>query len=101
MMPGSFLTVPLVVTPAMALVMVVRMSDDRNTPTPGMVGRDERGATTTLDELRDLVAEGFGRALGDIATTNGNVRILGQKFDDLSGRVDRLEHRVFGSKLPP
>lgn len=100
-MRGSFVTVPLLLTPGLALLMVVRMSEDRITPTPGMHGRDERAGTTTLDELRDLVAEGFGRALGDIATTNGNVRILGQKFDDLSGRVDRLEHRVFGSKLPP
>jgi hypothetical protein len=100
-MRGSFVTVPLLLTPGLALLMVVRMSEDRLTPTPGMQGRDERAGTTTLDELRDLVAEGFGRALGDIATTNGNVRILGQKFDDLSGRVDRLEHRVFGSKLPP
>lgn len=93
---------PLAVTPMAALVMVVRMSDEqRITPTPGMQGRDERGATTTLDELKTIVLDGFSRALGDIATTNSNVRAIDAKVDDAIVRIDRLETRVFGSKPPP
>lgn len=100
-MPGSFLTVPLYMTPAVTLLMVVRMSEDRLTPTPGMQGRDERQATTTLDELKGIVLDGFGRALGDIATTNQNLRAIDVKVGDVIARVDRLETRVFGSKPPP
>jgi hypothetical protein len=89
--------VPLVVTPAAALLMVVRMASND--------GRDERAATTTLDELRDLMLDGFKVSLAEQHETRELVSAvearLTTRMDHLSSRVEVLEYDRWGSRRPP
>lgn len=75
------------------------MSEDRLTPTPGMVGRDERSdderrAGVTLEDLHELVQAGFKNVLGAQAETN-------DRLSDVEDRIGDLEAVVFSEPPPP
>lgn len=57
-------------------------------------GRDERNASTTIDELAALTRDGFKNVLGSVADVSRQV-------DHLEQRVDVIEQAVFTSPPPP
>ncbi len=105
----GFLTVPLVVTPAMALVMVLRMGSDPKIPRPAVPppipGRDERGGPVTLDEIHALVLDGFRGMLAESRETRemvqGEVARLETKIEHVVVRTEVIESALWGSKRPP
>lgn len=105
----GFLTVPLAVTPAMAIVMVLRMGSDPKIPRPAVPppvpGRDEREGPVTLDEIHSLVLDGFRGILAEQRETremvHGEVARLETKIEHMGSRVEVVESALWGSKRPP
>jgi hypothetical protein len=93
-MRGAFVTVPLLVRPGLALLMVVRMSEDRLTPTPGMQGRDEREGPITLDELGQQQRDGFANVLRVLNSLDRRVGTVEERLED-------VESHVYSDPPPP
>ena len=72
---------------------------------PGQEGRDERGASITIDELANLVRDGFRNVLREQSLQAQDMRTLRGEMQEMRSstdqRFERIESHLWGSTPPP